>query len=103
MKTEITFKQMNTSDAVKTKINQRMTKLARFKLPAMECHIVLSGERHLQKADIVVHAKNFRAHGSSSTSDVYASIEQAFQKVEKTVRRYHDRNVRGVRQAEKAA
>ncbi|MCB1197423.1 MAG: ribosome-associated translation inhibitor RaiA [Bdellovibrionota bacterium] len=97
MKTEIIFKQMDASDAAKQKVNQKCKKIERYGLTAMECHITLSNERHIQKAEVVVSAKNFRAHGIGNTSDLYASIDQAFQKVDKTIRRYHDRNVRNSR------
>ncbi len=97
MKTDITFKQMDSSDAVKDKINQKMKKISRYGLDAMECHVTLSAESYLQKAEVVVRAKNFRTHGVGATGDIYASIEQAFAKVEKTIRRHHDRKIRRIR------
>ena len=97
MKKEIIFKQMDASEAAKQKIEQKCKKIERYGLTAMECHITISSERYLEKADVVVTAKNFRAHGVGSTSDLYASIDQAFQKVEKTVRRFHDKNLRNSR------
>lgn len=97
MKSEIIFKQMDASDMAKQKIKQKCKKIERYGLNAMDCHVTLSCERHLQKAEVVVTAKNFRAHGVGTTNDLYASIEQAFGKVEKTIRRYHDRNLRNSR------
>ncbi|MCB0272325.1 MAG: ribosome-associated translation inhibitor RaiA [Bdellovibrionales bacterium] len=97
MKVDITFKQMDASEAAKQKVQQKARKIERYGLTAMECHVILFSERHIQKAEVLVSAKNFRAQGVGNTSDLYASIEQAFQKVEKTIRRYHDRNIRNSR------
>ena len=84
MKLELIFKQMDASEAAKEKVDQRATKIQRYGLAAMECHVTLSSERHIQKAEVVIIAKNFRAHGVGNTADLYQSIDQAFSKVEKS-------------------
>jgi|GEM_PF-5367943 len=94
MKTGITFKQIDASEAAKQKVNQKTQKVERYGLPAMECQVTLSSERHLQKAEVVIRAKNFATRAEGTTSDLYASIDKAFQKVERSIRRYSDKRVR---------
>ncbi len=94
MKTAITFRQMNSSDAIKAYVTERLEKLDRYHLKAMEAHAILSMERYLQVAEIVLSAKDFKATGKSSTNDMYTSIDDAISKAEKTLKRHHDKKVK---------
>ena len=94
MKTAITFRQMQSSEAIKDFIHERIGKLDKYKHSAKEAHVILSVERYLQVAEVVLSAKNFHAAGKASTGDMYASIDEAIGKVEKTLKRHHDKRIK---------
>lgn len=94
MKTTITFRHIPSSDAVKNFVHQRLEKLAKYSTKETEAHVILSIEKHLHNAEIVLHTKGVRATGKGSTNDMYASIETATDKVEKAMRRHHDKKTR---------
>ena len=85
MKTTLTFKQIDHSDAVKDYIDEQAERIARYGMKAMELHITLSKEKHLQTAEANLSAKDFHAHGHGESTDVYASIDQALEKIEKLI------------------
>jgi putative sigma-54 modulation protein len=55
-------------------------------------HIILDKERHLQKAEIVVHAKkHVHAEASESSDNLKASLDLALAKAAKQLRRVQDK------------
>lgn len=55
-------------------------------------HVIIDSEKHLAVAEVVVQAKNhIRVEASESTSQVRASIDKAFDKVEKQLRKLRDK------------
>ncbi len=87
METSITFKQIDTSEAVKSYIEEKAEKIARYDLKAMELHVTLTKDHHLHKAEAVLVAKDFRAHCEGATEDIYVSINDALTKVEKLLQK----------------
>ncbi|MCB0327233.1 MAG: ribosome-associated translation inhibitor RaiA [Bdellovibrionales bacterium] len=94
MKVDITFKQMDSSASVKEYIQEKVEKLSRFSLQAAEIHVKLHHERNHHQAQIDVSAKDVHARGEASSGDVYKAFDEAFDKIEKTLRRHHDKVVR---------
>lgn len=92
MKKSITFRRMESSEALKTHAFEKIDKLKKYGNTVSEAHITLSVEgnsRHL--AEINYSAKQVNAIGKAETTDMYASIDEAISKIEKTIRRNHDR------------
>ncbi|MEZ4704780.1 MAG: ribosome-associated translation inhibitor RaiA [Bdellovibrionota bacterium] len=94
MKIEITFKQMDSSDSVKSHIEEKMSKLERYGFHAMAAHVTFHHERNHHQAEIDFSSKEIHARGEAAHSDVYGAFEEALEKVEKTLRRFHDKKVR---------
>jgi putative sigma-54 modulation protein len=94
MKTNITFRKISSSEALKNHVLECIQKLDRYKHNATEAHVILAMERYLQVAEIVLTGKQFRALGKAATQDMYASIEEAISKVEKTLKRHHDKKIK---------
>jgi len=95
MKSMITFRHMKASDAIKKYVMEKMEKLEKYSRKNMEAHVVLSAENKTrQNAELIVSSKGIRAQGTASSSDMYASIDEAIEKVAKTLRRHHDKKVK---------
>lgn len=101
MKVSITFRHMKSSPAIKDYIKERLIRLDRYEHKAKDVHVILSMERYLHVAEVVLSAKKFRAQGKASTEDMYMSIDDAIAKVEKTLRRHRDKKIRAKTHATK--
>jgi putative sigma-54 modulation protein len=94
MKTTITFRHMDSSTAVKDFVNEHLGRLDRYFESAKEAHVILTVEKYMQIAEIVFTAKGVRATGKVSSEDMYNSITGAVDKVEKALKRHHDKIVK---------
>lgn len=94
MKLTITFRHMKSSPTVKEFVEDHLARLDRYSEKAKEAHVILSVEKYMQNAEVVLTAKGLRATGTASTRDMYASIDEAIEKVEKTLKRHHDKIVK---------
>ncbi len=90
---------MKASDAVKGFVDEKLGKLDRYDRKAKEAHVILSAEKNHTEAEVIISAKGLRATGKASTTDMYASIEQAIVKVEHALKKYHDKKVKSKRHA----
>src|SRR5690606_29998480 len=55
---------------------------------AAEANVVLSLERYLHHADVTIHAGPFVLRGKHKGDDMYRSIEQAVDRIERQARKY---------------
>src|SRR6266850_7290568 len=94
MKTSNTFRHMKASPAIKDFVVERLGRLEKFGNGPSESHVILSVEKSNHQAEVLVSAAKTRAQAKVTTHNMYASIEGAIEKVEKTLRKQHDRKVR---------
>ena len=102
MKTAITFRNMQASDPMKDHVNERLERLDRYMSKPGDAHVVLRVEKNHHFAEIVITGKGITAKGEATTQDMYAAFEEAADKVEKTLRRHHDKKVGKRAQANRA-
>jgi len=86
---------MDSSEAIKVFVEEQIARLEKYAEKAMEAHVILSVEKYMQVAEVVLTAKGIRATGTASTSDLYASIDEAIGKVQKSLKKHHDKKVKG--------
>ena len=94
MKTTITFRHMKSSTTIKDFVKEHLDRLDRYFEKSKEAHVILSVEKYMQIAEVVLTAKGVRATGKSATQDMYTSIDEAVSKVEKVLKRHHDKIVK---------
>ncbi len=93
MKTMITFRHMQSSPAIKEYVENRLSKLDRYMNHPTDAHVILTVEKSHHFAEIVVSSKGVHAQGSGRTQDMYTAIDGAVEKVEKTLKRFHDKKI----------
>jgi putative sigma-54 modulation protein len=95
MQIAIAFRRLETSDAIKAHIEEKMEKLARFfsKEP-IRVHVVLSHEKFRYGAEVTVTALNLSLTCQCEADDLYAAFDQVYHKLEAKVRR-HKEKVKG--------
>jgi putative sigma-54 modulation protein len=87
----VTFKQVDSSDALRNHANDKIAKIKKYFEEPTEVHIVLSMDGHLYKAEVNILVRGMMICGKEISSDMYNSIDRAIQKVEKQIKRYHDK------------
>lgn len=88
MQVNITFRGMDSTDSLKNFTQERVQHISRFLDRAAEANVVLSLERYLHHADVTIHSGPFVLRGKHKGDDMYRSIEQAVERIERQVRKY---------------
>lgn len=110
MNTDVTFRDIERSEAVEQRVLERAARLTRFSDRITSCHVVLQApHRHRQRGtlydvriqlhmpghEIVVHRDGADNH---AYQDVYVAVRDAFDAAERQVedlqRRWHERSSR---------
>ncbi len=88
------------TDAIREYVKEKFSKLERHSHSITQGHIVLSTENKRQTAEItlnIAHAKDL--HASATTDDLYASINELADKVERTLRKQKEKGIDASRKA----
>jgi len=86
MNIAITFRHMETTDAVKAYASEKIGKLQRFLRAPMQSQVTLDCQqdrRHMVEVD--VHAGNSHFHAHETSEDMYASIDKVIDKIERQI------------------
>lgn len=91
MQMNITFRGIESTEALKIHLENRVSHLEKYFDRAIDAQAVLSFERYLQNADITIHAGQYVLRGRVKSEDMYKSIDEAVDKIEKQLKRYKGR------------
>ena len=91
MQVSVTFRHMDTSDALKTFASEKVSRIEKYIHTPTDAHVVLSVEKHQHRAEINVIANGVRVRGEDSSADMYGSIDAAAQKIERQLKRYREK------------
>lgn len=91
MQVNFTFRHFEPSDALKSFSRDRIESIRKYLDQAGEANVVLSVEKHVHHAEILLKSGPFIVRGREKTDDMYASISAAMDKVERQIKRYKNR------------
>ena len=91
MKTTITFRHLEPTEALKSHVEEKMSKLSKLAGKNSEAHVVLSTERYLHVAEIKFPLKGTMLHVSEKSPDMYQSIEGAIEKIQKSLKKKREK------------
>jgi putative sigma-54 modulation protein len=108
MKIDITGRHIDVTPALREFTEERLRKLERLLVGPLEVHVVLGIAKHRHTAEIQVKSKSVTLTGEEETDDLYASIREVADKLERQAlkhkQRIHDHKHRhGPRDPEVAA
>lgn len=86
MNIAITFRQMDSTEAVKGYANEKIAKLQRFLRHPLKAQCVLSTQHHDHTAEVDLHSGSEHFHAHESSEDMYASIDRVIDKLEAQIR-----------------
>lgn len=92
MKCSVTFRHLKASDPIRAYVEEKVDKLSKLIDKGGEAHVTLSVEKHLHVAHIELMTDgSLRLRGEEKGADMYASIDEAVEKIIRQVKRYRSK------------
>ena len=91
MHIEITFKNLDATDALKDYATKRLSKLDKYMDKPTEAHVVLSVERRRHKADVTLNADGAVINAVEITEDMYSAIDMVMDKLDRQVKKHKEK------------
>jgi putative sigma-54 modulation protein len=91
MQIEVSFKQMEHSDALRTYINDKLEKVLKPLSEPVSANVILHVEKYRHIAKATVSANGIIIKGKEETNDMYSSIDLVLDKLDRQVRKYKDK------------
>jgi putative sigma-54 modulation protein len=82
---------MEPSAPLREYATEKVLKVKRYLEDPIECHVVLSVEKHRHAAEVTVLADGFKINGQETTDDMYSAIDVAVDKIEKQIKKHRDK------------
>lgn len=93
MKITITTRRMEITEPLRDYIQNKVSKLTRFKDNITEAHAILSVEKYRQIAEIYVSGNGFTLSSTAETHDMYSSIDEVIDKLERQTIKLKNRRI----------
>ena len=84
----VTFRHMEPTESLRTYAEEKISKIKKYLDFPIEAHIVLAVEKFRHMADVTLNLNGTMIKGVEVTEDMYSSIDQVIDKVEKQVKKY---------------
>jgi putative sigma-54 modulation protein len=97
-----TFRQMEGTDAVKTYVQTKVSKLQKFLRQSIRADVTMSVEGNEHVAEVHLRSGATHLHGSERSDDMYASIDLVVDKLEAQIRTINGARVTKKRHGMKA-
>lgn len=91
MQVSVTFRNVESSEALKNYALKRLGKLKKYLDGPVEAHVVLGIEKFRHLADITLTSNSLKIKGKEETADMYSAIDLAMDKIEKQVKRLRNK------------
>jgi putative sigma-54 modulation protein len=91
MQLDITFKNIDSTDALKDYAAKRLSKLDKYVDKPSEVHAVLSVEKRRHMADITLSADGVVINAVEITEDMYSAIDMVMDKLERQVKKHKEK------------
>jgi len=79
------------TDSMKDHALEKLSKIERFHDHIMDIHVTMDVQKMEQSVVILLHLDHFRVKVSASSTDMYASIDKAIEKLQAKIRRWKSR------------
>ena len=91
MEIRMTARHFDLSDAIREHLNSRSGQLERFFNNIIDLHWVLDADKHRQSAEVSVQVYGAVLVSQAETTDIYASIDDATDKMQVQLKKYKSR------------
>jgi putative sigma-54 modulation protein len=94
MQISITFRQMESTEAVKRQTNEKIGRLQRFLRNPLKAQVTLSCQHLAQMAEVDIHAGPHHFHAHDTSEDMYQTIDKVVDKLERQIRAKKTENLK---------
>jgi putative sigma-54 modulation protein len=94
MQVNVTFRHMDASDSLRDYALEKVKRAEKYLQPPVEVHVILEVVKFMHRAELNVTAKGVHVSAEEVTSDMYAAIDKAVDKLERQVQK-HKEKVKG--------
>lgn len=98
MNVEITGRHVVITPAIRTYVMKRLRKFVKILGEDISFHVIITVQKVRQTADILLKSKSLDLAGKGQTDDMYASIVQAIDKLERQALKHKSKKIEGKRQ-----
>jgi putative sigma-54 modulation protein len=96
MQTSVTFKNLDSSENLKSYVQEKLDRFDKFLDNTAEANVVLAVEKFRHIAEINIIGDRLNINGKEETNDMYSAIDIVMDKLEKQIKKNKDKN-RGYR------
>ncbi len=87
MRITVSGKNINVTEALKERVSKKLSKFERYFGPNTEAHATLSVERNRHIIEVTIPFNGVILRGEEATEDMYSSIDNVVEKLERQMRR----------------
>jgi len=87
MQTSVTFKNLDSSDHLKSYVADKLDRLDKYLDNPAEASVVLTVEKFRHTAEINIAGDRLSINGKEETNDMYSAIDMALDKLEKQIKK----------------
>ena len=91
MQIEVSFKQMEQSGALRSYVEEKLTKVLRPLSEPVSAQVVLQVEKYRHISKMTVAANGIIIKGKEETNDMYSSVDLVLDKLDRQVRKYREK------------
>lgn len=91
MQIATTFRHMDASDALKSYVEEKLSRVQKYIDEPINAQAFLTVEKIRHIADITITAKGITIKASEETNDMYAAVDAVLDKIERQLRRYKEK------------
>jgi len=92
MQTSVTFKNLDSSENLKTYVRDKLNRFDKFLYNPAEAKVVLSVEKFRHIAEINIIGDRLNINGKEETVDMYSAIDMVLDKLEKQIKKSKQKN-----------
>jgi putative sigma-54 modulation protein len=93
MKIIITSRHESLTEGLRTHIEDKIRRVEKYLGKIREAHVILNFERHYHLCEINLYGKSLHLASTGSSQDMYRSIDEALDKLERQVLKVKDKRV----------
>jgi len=86
MRISYTFRNMESSDAIKSHASDKIAKIQKYMRAPLHAEFTFSTERHLHRVDLNLTGDGHQYAGHGQSEDMYTTIDQVVDKIDRQVR-----------------
>lgn len=92
MQIAVTFRHMESSDAVRNYVEEKLARVKKYIEDPIDAQVVLSVQKKINhRAEVTMVAKGLTMKSTEETSDMYAAIDLMVAKIERQLKRYKEK------------